>query len=148
MSSRETREQLERAVERLTRDLPLRRAPASLSRAVLAEIERRATRPWWRSDFARWPAPARALFFVCACLPAVFAYRVAGRLEGELSAVTNRVESLPEISMLHAIGTAIRLITHGFSNEWLLSGAAAIAAVYAAVFGLGVAGYRVLYARR
>ncbi|MET0984831.1 MAG: hypothetical protein ABW034_05415 [Steroidobacteraceae bacterium] len=148
MTSRETSEQLEQAVERLTRDQPLRRAPASLARAVLAEVERRAAQPWWRSDFARWPAAARAFFLVGACLPAVFAYLVTGRLEGEWTAVTNRVESLPEISMLHAIATAMRLVAHGFSSEWLVGSAVAITAVYAAVFGLGVAGYRVLYARR
>ncbi|MET0660089.1 MAG: hypothetical protein ABW110_18260 [Steroidobacteraceae bacterium] len=148
MSPRETPEQLEKAVERLLRDQPLRPAPASLSRAVLGEVERRVARPWWRSDFARWPVAARGFFFVGACLPAVFAYLMTGRLEGEFTAVTHRFEAVPEISLLHAIATAMRLIAHVFSNEWLIGSAVAITALYAAVFGLGVAGYRVLYARR
>jgi hypothetical protein len=148
MSPHETPEQLEHAIDQLARELPLRRAPQSLSVGVLAAIERRAAQPWWRKDFLHWPVAARLFFLLCACVPAVLACLAAGRFDGELNAASARVAAAAPFTTVHALGTAVRLVANVFSSEWLLGGALAITAVYGFVFGLSAAGYRVLYARR
>lgn len=139
---------LAQALDRLAREQPARRAPATLSPRVMAVIARRAARPWWRQDFQRWPSLARLLFVVCAGLPVVFASILAARFDGQLASLSQRVESLPQFTALQAIGTAAGLVTQVFSNEWFYGGALAITLLYAAMFALGAAGYRALYARR
>ena len=47
--------ELERQLTRTLRDQPLRRAPSTLERRVLAQIEAGAVASSWRRGFAHWP---------------------------------------------------------------------------------------------
>ena len=59
-------EQLERLVDELLRDQPLRHAPNTLEAHVFAEIARRAALPWWRKSFTHWPLLARVAFLIAS----------------------------------------------------------------------------------
>jgi len=74
MTTNESREALERLLDRALRELPLRRAPRALETRVIRELERRAALAWWRRSFAHWPLLARAGFLVIcgALISAVF----------------------------------------------------------------------------
>ncbi len=104
----ESAEKLEQTLSRALRDLPLRRAPASLEMRVANELARRAALPWWRASFANWPAAARIAFvLLCAGLVAVTilggvsAY-LDGRSVNEASGAAALVE--PAVPGGHVIG--------------------------------------------
>ncbi len=68
---------LEAAIDRELKGLPELRAPATLSRRVMAALERRAAVPWYRTAWQSWPLslriPALALlvvFFGALCFGA------------------------------------------------------------------------------
>ena len=148
-------EKLERLVSNALRDLPSRRAPSSLEMRVQAEIARRAALPWWRKSFAYWPAAARATF-VAASVGAVALVFVA------FSHVTSTVNTTAvqntfatdlhwiqvARSLLDTIIQSAAAVIGSISPIWLYGGAATIAALYVALFGLGAAAYRTLYASR
>ena len=64
MTTNESREALERLLDRALHELPSRRAPPTLESRVIRELDRRAALPWWRRSFAHWPLLARAGFLV------------------------------------------------------------------------------------
>jgi hypothetical protein len=146
----EAEAKLERLLDRTLRDLPLRRAPATLESRVLGELERRAALPWWRHNFARWPGGARAAFVsICAGLIglALFGgvWATAGlRLLNESGAL-----SMPWVRQAVAItdvaAELIALLVRAVPPAWLYDGLAVSALLYAVLFGLGVAAYRTLY---
>lgn len=140
--------ELERRIHWALQRQPPRRAPASLQRNVLAAIERRGARHWWRNDFAHWPLAARAAFVVFCAVPIKLAVEVCVWLVA-------RVDSAPLIADLAAHAAWIKLlvsvsayVAHNVPGNWLYAGAAIFAGVYAAVFGIGAAAYRTLYASR
>ena len=157
--SPESEENLERFIRSALRDLPPRRAPRSLESHVFAELARRAALPWWRQNFAHWPVAARAAFLVASAgvvklvLMAVV-WTMAGLDSAQFaSAVT------PQFTWFHAVAGFAGAFADTFTNtcgailrtiplQWLYVGAAAIAALYATLFGLGAAAYRTLYAGR
>jgi hypothetical protein len=141
-------QRLERTVQRLADEQPLRRAPDGLAEAVLAAIEQRASSPWWRSDFRHWPMTARVIFLLAVSAPVLFACLVAGNVVGQLDTATATVLSLPQFAVLHALGTAVQIAGGLIADTWLYDGAAAMAALYAALFGLGAAAYRILYVHK
>jgi hypothetical protein len=123
------------------RELPLRRAPATLESRVMGELERRAALPWWRRSFAHWPLAARCLFVViCASL-------VLGALGGT-AAVAN-VHSLSWLreagGLLMSLGYVAALLKSAAVPSWIYGGIAVCAVLYAVLFGLGAAVYRTLY---
>jgi hypothetical protein len=144
-------EKLEHLIHRTLRDQPLRRAPRSLESRVLAALAQRAALPWYRQDFARWPAAARGAFLVAsAALAAALVWGLGGF---DLQQSTNTV-----VAGLSWLETA-RNITNGIANfgaiifrsispVWLYSAAAAVVTLYVALFGLGTAAYRTLLANR
>jgi hypothetical protein len=135
-------EALERRVHGLVHNLPLRRAPASLEAAVLAEIARRAALPWWRLSFAQWPAGAR-IVFVLVCLALVVLTLLAGGLH-QFGAVPLAFVQGVANGVSAALGFAaifVRLIP----SPWLYAGLLVGALLYALLFGLGAFAYRTLY---
>jgi len=54
-------EDWEAQLDRALKGLPNRRAPASLMPRVLATIEARARRPWYRQAWSTWPHAAQGL---------------------------------------------------------------------------------------
>ena len=133
---------LERLLDRTLRELPPRRAPPTLESRVFAELERRASLPWWRRSFAHWPRMARAGFLlICA--------GSAGLAVAGAAAAAADVRSLywaREIGSLLASGGNLVALLAGIAPPlWFYEGIAVCAVLYAALFGLGAALYRTLY---
>ena len=133
---------LERLFDRTLRELPPRRAPPTLESRVFAELERRASLPWWRRSFAHWPLAARAAFLViCTAL--------AGLAIAGAAVAAADIRSLywaREIGALMASGGSLVGLLAGIAPPvWLYDGIAVCALLYAALFGLGAALYRTLY---
>lgn len=144
---------LERLVDRALRDLPPRRAPQTLEIRVQAEIARRAARPWWLKGFTHWPMAARGAFaVVCIGLvPLVIMAITWGT--ARVNAAQLKVVFASELHWANAAahfgGTIMTLaadLIGSIPPLWLYGGAATIAALYVALFGLGAAAYRTLYA--
>jgi len=133
---------LERLFDRTLRELPLRRAPPTLESRIFAELERRASLPWWRRSFAHWPLTARAAFLlICTAL--------AGLAIAGAAAAAADVRSLywaREIGGLVSAGSNLVALLTGIAPPlWFYQGIAVCAVLYAALFGLGAALYRTLY---
>ncbi|HTV96956.1 MAG TPA: hypothetical protein VME42_13170 [Steroidobacteraceae bacterium] len=140
--------EIEARVGRALGRLPARRAPASLESRVLAEIERRAALPWWRSSFARWPFAARAAFaLICAALIVLTVLGAAPALTDLAAAGDWRAwPLLREAFALTVVQRALMgSIANLMSSGWVEGALVASAALYAALFGLAIAGYRTLY---
>ncbi len=142
MTTNESPEALERLFDRTLHELPLRRAPPTLESRVLRELERRAALPWWRLSFAHWPLLARAAFLViCGAL-------ISLAFVGGAMAVAG-VRTLPwahEVGGLAASAVnLVALLARIQPPTWFYEGAAVCALLYAVLFGLGAAVYRVLY---
>jgi hypothetical protein len=148
-------EKLERLIHRTLRDLPRRRAPGTLESRVLAELERRAALPWWHKSYAYWPLPVRCAFLLgSAGLAKVALMAVVWVLAG-VDAMPFADAFAPQIAWLQTgislFGSArdfFAVILHSIPSLWLYGAAAFVAAMYAALFGLGATAYRVLYANR
>lgn len=157
--SPDNHEELERLIHRTLRELPPRRAPRSLESRVFVELERRAALPWWRQNFSHWPVAARVAFLVAS----------AGVVKLVLMAVVWTMAGYDNAQFADAFGSqftvfhAVTDFAGGFANTfintcsailrsiplfWVYAAAAAIAAMYAALFGLGATAYRTLYANR
>lgn len=146
---------LERTLHAALRELPPRRAPATLEARVMAEIARRAALPWWKQSFAHWPAAARAGFIlVSAGVIKVVLMAVVFALGG-FDAARFRETFAPQFARLQALASLGRVAADFVSGLvanipplWLYGGLATVAALYVAFFGLGTIAYRTLYAER
>jgi hypothetical protein len=142
MTANESREALERRLDRALHDLPLRRAPPTLESRVIRELDRRAALPWWRRSFAHWPLLARAGFLViCAAL-----IRLA--FLGGATAVTG-VRSLSWVRGVGELAASganlIAVLARIQPPAWAYAGIGVCAVLYAILFGLAAAVYRALY---
>jgi hypothetical protein len=138
---------LERSIDRLLRDQPLRRAPPGLAVRVMKHIEREA-RPWWRKDFSRWPAAARIGVLAASVASGVVAWMVGVWMDAELELASTRVAEAPPITTLRALRAAVDALTHPIPTDWFYLGIAVLVAMYLSFFGLGAAAYRTLYVPR
>jgi hypothetical protein len=141
---------LERLLDRALSELPARRAPPTLESRVLGELERRAALPWWRHSFAHWPRAARTLFVLTCCGLGGLAF-VAGAwtVVGVQSLHEAGALSMPwahrAMTIVGVAGELASMLAEAVPPTWLYDGLAVSAALYAALFGLGVAAYRTLY---
>lgn len=150
-SSPDHEKNLERFVHQALRDLPPSRAPRSLESRVLAELSRRAALPWWRHDFAHWPVAARAGFLVSTAALAATLVGVLGGLDvapaaEAISANFAWLDALRAIA--GGVGNLAAIVFRSISPLWLYGAATAVVGLYAALFGIGTAAYRTLYANR
>ena len=148
-------QRLERAVHRALREIPARPAPASLEQRVLAEISRRAALPWWRKSFVHWPVAARAVFIVL--LAGVVKVVLMGGvwvMAGFDVAQFREAFGTPVgwmeagFTVMRAIADFFEILFRNIPPLWLYGGAVALAASYAALFGLGAAAYKALRIQR
>ncbi len=144
-----------RALHPTLRALPPRRAPRTLEARVFAELERRAALPWWRQSFVHWPLPARAVFLLAAvALVKLTFMATVWVMEGFDSASFFAAFSTPVswvqagVSMVRGTTNFCALLFHSIPPLWLYGTVAFVAAMYAALFGLGAAAYRMLYVSR
>jgi hypothetical protein len=142
MNQNDSQEALERLLDQALKELPLRRAPATLQSKVLAELERRAALPWWRRSFGHWPRSARAAFLLlCAALVGV-------ALIGGIAAL-DEIGSLPLTHQALAIVTTAAdlaaLVARYAPPSWVYDLIVLCAVLYGVLFGLGAVVYRTLY---
>jgi hypothetical protein len=147
----ESERNLEELFDRTVRNLPLRRAPSTLESRVLRELQRRAALPWWRHSFRRWPAFARIAFvLVCIALVGLAFVGGAWALADLGSAHPFSAMSKPWVRQTLALagvaGELSRSLVGAVPPQWIYSGLTVSAVLYTALFGLGIAAYRTLYA--
>jgi hypothetical protein len=142
--------ELEVRLGRALRTLPERRAPATLESRVLDALARRAPLPWWRRSFAQWPAVARVAFGVTSAVLVVLTVLAAAAANANLGSLgASQALSAPVLHdasvffvITRTLGVSLASI---LSSSWVLGCLIASAALYAALFGLVIAGYRTLY---
>lgn len=148
--TRPAEERLERLFDRTLRELPLRAAPRSLEARVLGEIERRAARPWWRLSFTHWPDVARSAFVLASggivwlsVLEAIWAAGVLGSPRGPIAVSMSWARDAAALS--GALGEILAALGRAIPSTWLSGGLVVSALLYSVLFGLAIAGYRILY---
>lgn len=146
---------LEQFVSAAVRDLPLRPAPSALEMRVQAEIARRAALPWWRKSFLKWPLGARAAFVVLCGLVVRFVLMAIASPSAVSAAEQVKAKVQSDFVWLDAAGALASALLHSVDAVvsavpilWLYGAAAIFVALYIALFGLGAAAYRTLYASR
>jgi len=136
------RQQVEQLLDRVLRELPLRRAPQTLERRVLSELARRAALPWWRQSFAHWPRLARVAFVaVCGMLSGLTIVGGASLVAGIGSA---RALS-QSFAFIGASGQAVASLVRAIPPAWLYEGVGLATVLYGLLFALGATAYRTLY---
>ncbi len=148
-------EELEKLIHQTLRSLPARRAPLSLESRVRAAIEARAALPWWKQSFTAWPVAARVAFLISSAGIAKLAimavvWAMAGFDGAQLAnAFSTQFAWVQTVSgVFTVIGNFFGTVYRAIPPLWLYGGLAAVAALYAALFGLGATAYRLLYANR
>ena len=148
-------EKLERALHATLRALPPRRAPRTLEARVLAELERRAALPWWRQSFAHWPLAARAVFLLASvALVKLTLMAAVGVMAGFDAGAFVAALSTPVawaqagVALMRGIAGFFALLFRSIPPVWLYGTVAFVAAMYAALVGLGAVAYRTLYVSR
>jgi hypothetical protein len=140
---------LERFVQTALRDLPPRRAPATLEMRVLAEIERRAARGSTQNTYADWPAWMRVLFVIASITVGSLLVRTGSWFFGASGAWSGiTAEITPAAASFKAVAGAFNFIGQSIPSLWIYGAVAAIALLYVTLFGIGAAAYRTLYASR
>ncbi len=142
--------EMEVRVGQALRTLPDRRAPAALESRVLDALARRVRLPWWRRSFGEWPAPARVAFGVTSAVLvaiAVLAVAAANANLGSLGASPAlAMPVLRDASVFFVITRTLSVsLASTLSSSWVIGCLVVSAALYAALFGLAIAGYRTLY---
>ncbi|HEY6643749.1 hypothetical protein [Povalibacter sp.] len=150
MSNTPDNQSLERITAAVLRDLPLRRAPVSLEARVLAELERRAAKPWWQSSYREWPVIVRALFVIACAALGSLAVRATGWFLGQSTATLSGIESnlSPAMASVKATAHTISFIAQSIPSIWIYGAIAVMAIAYVTLFGIGAAAYRTLHANR
>ena len=146
---------LERLVQAAVQGLPARRAPRTLESRVLAEIERRARLPWWKKSFVHWPMAARAAFLVGSLVLVKLVLNTLGWVLAGFSGGSVRSTFASQFAWLDsvasvftAMGGFFEIMLRSIPPVWFYGSLVFFAAMYAALFGLGAAAYRTLYAQR
>ena len=150
MSNTPDHQSLERFTDAVLRDLPPRRAPASLEARVFAELERRAAQPWWQSSYRDWPVIVRLLFLAACVGLGSLAVRATQWLFGRSASTISGIESdfSPAAASVKATANAVSFVAHSIPSLWVYGAIAVIAVMYIVLFGIGAAAYRTLHANR
>lgn len=153
--SPENQEKLEQLIHRTLRSLPDRRAPHTLEARVLAAVEARALRPWWQKSYTEWPLAARCTFLLLSAGFVKFALMAAVWVMGDFEPgqftnafATQLAWMNTARTLFTGTGEFFALLFRSIPPLWLYGGLAFVATMYVALFGLGAAAYRALYANR
>ncbi|MEO6874037.1 MAG: hypothetical protein ABI222_04370 [Opitutaceae bacterium] len=148
-------EDLEKLIHQTLRALPPRRAPLSLEVRVHAALAARAALPWWQQSFPQWPVAARVAFILASAGMAKLA--IMGLVWGlggfDAQPFTNAIATQwawlqTASAVVNGIENFCGTLFRSIPPLWLYGGLAVVASLYAALFGLGAAVYRTLYANR
>lgn len=139
-------EELERKIARALRDQPLRRAPATLERRVLAQVEARATAAHWRRGFAHWPIAARVAFLAASVGIVKVALSVVMWLSMPLDSRASAFDLPSQLAWVQTLFVAIGSIARTVPSLWVHAAIAVFAIMYVALFGIGATAYRTMRA--
>ena len=142
--------EMEARLGQALRTLPERRAPATLESRVLEALARRVPLPWWRRSFGEWPAAARVAFGVTSTVLVVLTVLGAAAANANLGSLgASHALSTPVLHDAAVFFVITRTLSVSLasilSSSWVIGCLIASAALYAALFGLAIAGYRTLY---
>jgi len=138
-------------LHRELRQLPDRKAPATLAPRVLGALAARQRAPWWRKSWAGWP-PGVRLAFLSFCLTLAGGLILAGlQLPQPIELAAGLTESAsgwfssvkPYLALLLRLGDALWLTLEAAPPQIVWLGVALVALAYATCVGLGTLGYRV-----
>jgi len=142
----ERQDELERQLTRTLRDQPLRRAPDSLERRVLAQLAADAAVTPWRRGFAHWPLAARVAFLAASVGFVKVALAIAVWLSTPLDAHGFSFNLPSQIAWVQTLFTAIGSVARTVPSLWVHAAIALFAIMYLALFGVGASAYRTLRA--
>jgi hypothetical protein len=145
-ADRNRHEEIERQITRALQSQPPRRAPSTLERRVLAQIEAGATAVGWRLGFAHWPIAARVAFLAASVGVVKIALLVATWLSTPLDSPAVSVQLPSQITWLQTLFVAIGSAFHTVPSLWVHAGIAVLALMYVALFGIGASAYRMVRA--
>ena len=137
-------DELERQLTRTLRDQPLRRAPSTLERRVLAQIEAGAAASSWRRGFAHWPMAARLVFLAASVGVVKLALMIAMWIASPLDSPAVSVDLPSQVAWLQTLLVAIGSVVRTVPSLWVHVGFAILALMYAALFGIGATAYRTM----
>jgi hypothetical protein len=140
------REELERLVTRALQDQPPRRAPDTLERRVLAQLESRAALAHWRRGFAHWPMAARVAFLAASVGVVKLALSVAMWLATPLTSPAFSFDLPSQIAWVQTLFVAIASVSRTVPSLWVHAGIALLVIMYVALFGIGASAYRTVRA--
>lgn len=139
-------EQLERLVTRALHDQPLRRAPDTLERRVLAQLESGVAVAGWRRGFAHWPVAARVAFLVASVGFVKLALSIAMWLGTPLASPAVPFDLPSQVAWLQTLFVVVGSVARTVPSLWVHAGIAILAIMYAALFGIGASAYRTVRA--
>jgi hypothetical protein len=142
----ERQDELERQLTRALRDQPLRRAPDSLERRVLAQLEAGVSVTRWRRGFAHWPLAARVAFLAASVGIVKVALSIAMWLSTPLDARVFSFDLPSQIAWVQTLLVAMGSIARTVPSLWVHAGIALFAIMYLALFGVGASAYRTMRA--
>jgi len=143
-ADRNRHDEIERQVTRALQGQPPRRAPSTLERRVLAQIEAGATAIGWRRGFAHWPVAARVAFLAASVGVVKVALLVATWLATPLDSPAVSVQLPSQVTWLQTLLVAMGSVVHTVPSVWVHGGIAILAIMYVALFGIGASAYRMV----
>jgi hypothetical protein len=138
--------ELERQLTRTLRGQPLRRAPDSLERRVLAQLEAGAAVTPWRRGFAHWPLAARIAFLAASVGVVKVALFIAVWLSRPLESRELSFDLPSQIAWVQTLFAAIGSVARTVPSLWVHAAVAVFVIMYVALFGVGASAYRTLRA--
>ncbi len=144
--------QLERAIDRRLKELPAPKAPAALSRRVMAAIHAKASLPWYRLTWTSWPLLAQVVSVILSLGLAGSAGQLLELAMGRISMealstwmTANLGGFAPVVEFLSAVGGAVALVASNLSATVYLVAAGVVGTMYLSCVGLGTLFYRIAY---
>ena len=148
---RSSQEPLAEWTDQVLRQLPARRAPASLAPRILQAIARQRALPWYRRPWMEWPRLYRVITAVATLLVLGFGgwWILPHADVVSLSAATeaaSQFETVREVSVtagiLKSLGQAVLLVVRSL-HAWVLAGLLGLAAlIWTTTLGLGTVCWR------
>jgi hypothetical protein len=137
-------DELERKITHALRDQPLRRAPSTLERRVLAQLEAGAAVAHWRRGFAHWPMAARVAFLAASVGVVKIALSIVMWLSMPLESRATAFDLPSQVAWLQTLFVAIGSVARTVPCWWVHAGIAVLAIMYVALFGIGASAYRTM----
>ena len=134
--------ELERQLTRALQEQPLRRAPSTLERRVLAQIASEGATARWRRGFTHWPVAARVAFLAASVGVVKLAFMITMWLSSPLVSPALPFDLPSQVSWVQTLFVAIASVVRTVPSLWIHAGVVILLVMYAAVFGIGASAYR------